>query len=120
MKNIEVVETCPFGSVCEEIKDNKLHRCKLYITVKGTHPQTGEDDDRQYCALAFTPIAVLENAKWTKGTKASVESGRNEFAKVNDNFETMIGVIASSSRQNNQLPEPEQSEVMLISEEKTE
>ena len=31
---MDVKVTCPLGSECEEIKDNKLHRCRWYINPK--------------------------------------------------------------------------------------
>ena len=41
-KEDDIVMTCPLGSVCEEIKDNKVHRCMWFTKIVGTDPNTGE------------------------------------------------------------------------------
>ena len=45
-KDLEVVFTCPLGSECEEIKDNKITLDVCGTTaVRGTNPNTGEEVD---------------------------------------------------------------------------
>ena len=92
MDEIETVLTCPLGSKCKEIKDNKIHRCMWLVDIKGENPQTGEEENREDCAIAFTPLAILENARWSKGTQSAVESERNEVSELNKVFQAIINV----------------------------
>ena len=49
---IETVTTCPLGSKCEEIKDNKILRCAWSIELAGINPNTGEPVPERGCAIA--------------------------------------------------------------------
>jgi hypothetical protein len=75
---IETVITCPLGSKCEEIKDNKLYRCAWYTQLAGTNPQTDETINESKCALAWMPLLLVENAGTNRGQTAALESFRNE------------------------------------------
>lgn len=79
---MEIVLTCPLGSVCEEIIDNKIHRCSWYVTLAGNHPQTGEPVNETKCAMAWQPILMVEGNGASKGTTIAVESLRNEHVKI--------------------------------------
>lgn len=81
---IETVMTCPLGSKCEEIKDNKMHRCVWFIKMAGTNPNTGESMDEQGCAMSWLPILLVENSQQQRRTGAAVESFRNEMVKSNE------------------------------------
>ena len=81
---IETVMTCPLGSKCEEIKDNKMHRCVWFIKMAGTNPTTGESMDEQGCAMSWLPILLVENSQQQRRTGAAVESFRNEMVKSNE------------------------------------
>ena len=74
---IETVVTCPLGGKCEEIKDNKLHRCAWYTQLAGTNPQTGEIVNESKCSLAWMPLLLVENAGTNRGQTAALESFRN-------------------------------------------
>lgn len=74
---IETVITCPLGSKCEEIKDNKLHRCSWYTQLQGINPQTNEPINTWNCSLAWMPILLVENAGTNRGQTAALESFRN-------------------------------------------
>jgi len=80
---IETVITCPLGSKCEEIKDNKLHRCAWSIELDGTNPSTGKSVKERGCAMAWMPILLIENSKQQRSTAAAVESFRNEVVAGN-------------------------------------
>jgi len=75
---IDAVLTCPLGSKCEEIKDNKLHRCVWFIELKGKNPQTGEDLDERACAIAWLPILQIEVANVNRGVHSALISIREE------------------------------------------
>lgn len=83
---IETVLTCPLGSKCEEIKDNKLHRCAWYTEMKGTNPQTGEAVDEKACAIAWLPLMQVEVAQAGRGARDAVVSMREETIKRQDAF----------------------------------
>jgi hypothetical protein len=71
------------------------------IDVKGENPQTGEMEDREDCAISFTPLAILENARWARGTQSAVESERNEISKLNEVFQTIIAKGNKKMQDNN-------------------
>lgn len=87
---IETVMTCPLGSKCEEIKDNKMHRCVWFIKMAGTNPNTGESMDEHGCAMSWLPILLVENSQQQRRTGAAVESFRNEMVKANENTQQMM------------------------------
>ena len=68
--------TCPLGSFCEEIKDNKLHRCNWFIKLAGVTPQ-GEQVDEHRCSMAWLPLLQLETSQGMRGVASAVESTRN-------------------------------------------
>jgi hypothetical protein len=76
--DIETVLTCPLGSKCKEIKDGKIHQCTWFIKLAGKNPQTGEEMDEEGCAMAWTPLLLVENANTNRGQTAAIESLRNE------------------------------------------
>ena len=39
-KDLEIEFTCPLGSECEEIRDNKIYRCMWYTKIAGTDANT--------------------------------------------------------------------------------
>jgi hypothetical protein len=84
---IETVLSCPLGHKCEEIKDNKIHRCAWFVELAGQNPNTGEEANEKGCSMAWLPVLLVENARHTRGTSAAVESFRNEM--VDGNLLTM-------------------------------
>lgn len=83
---IETVLTCPLGSKCEEIKDNKLHRCAWFTELKGENPQTKELIDEKACAIAWLPLMQVEVAQTQRASNESVISLREETIKRQDQF----------------------------------
>lgn len=79
-----IIITCPLGSQCEEIKDNKLHRCAWYTQLAGQNPQTGEQINEWKCAMAWMPIMMVENAQTNRGQTAAICSMRDETIKRQD------------------------------------
>ena len=73
---MDTVITCPLGSECEEIRDNKLHRCRWFIKMQGTDAQ-GKAHDEWNCAMSWQPILQLEVAMTNRQTASSVQSMRN-------------------------------------------
>lgn len=81
---VETVLTCPLGSKCEEIKDNKIHRCAWFTQLAGKNPSTGETLDERGCAITWLPILLVENSMQQRSTSAAVESFRNEVIAANE------------------------------------
>lgn len=82
--------TCPFGAECEEIKDNQLRRCRLYINVRGMDSQTGEHVDRWDCALVWNVSVMIENTQVSRGTTQALESFRNEMQRGQAAFNNIL------------------------------
>jgi len=89
---IETVLTCPLGSKCEEIKDNKLHRCAWFTEMKGRNPQTGENVDEKACAIAWLPVMQVEVAQTNRGINEAVVSMREESIKRQDRLLSAIEI----------------------------
>lgn len=74
---------CPLmgGEECVQdgsIRNGELVSCRFWVIVQGKHPQTGETINNGDCAMAWTPILLIENSKVNRETGAAVESLRNE------------------------------------------
>ena len=79
---MEVKIFCPLGSQCEEAKDGAIHRCAWYTKLMGNDPQTGKPVDDWGCAMAWTPILLIENASAVRSVAAAAESSRNVVAEA--------------------------------------
>lgn len=79
---------CPLmGGECIEdgsIKDGELVACRFWVYVHGKNPQTGEEIKNGDCAIAWTPVLLIENSKVNRETGSSIESFRNEMVKSNE------------------------------------
>lgn len=102
MNDIETVLTCPLGSTCKEIKNNKIHKCVWLIQLAGNNPQTGELIDEEGCAIAWTPILLVENARVNRGQTAALESFRNEVVEKTAQTNNILAFAAHNA---NRLPE---------------
>lgn len=95
---------CPLmGGECVEdgsIKDGELVACRFWVIVQGKHPQTGETINNGDCAIAWTPVLMIENSKVNRETGAAVESFRNEMVKAN---ETNTQVLLASVNKHQML-----------------
>lgn len=89
MNELEVVSVCPLGSKCEEIKDDKIHRCVWYMKMIGRDPQSSKEYDEWGCAMVWQPIMGVEMSRTNLGQTAALESFRNEM--VTDNAALLQG-----------------------------
>ena len=80
---IETVYTCPLGSQCEEVKDGVINRCVWFTDIAGKDPQTDEDINQSYCAMAILPKLIIENTGKQIRTGSVIESFRNEMKSDN-------------------------------------
>tara|TARA_R110000824_G_scaffold101901_5_gene241943 strand:- start:1436 stop:1750 length:315 start_codon:yes stop_codon:yes gene_type:complete len=90
-KDLEIVWTCPLGSECEEIKDNKIHRCMWYTKVVGMDANTGDMVDSWSCAISWMPTLQVEMSQTNRSQSAALESFRNETVKGQDEFNKLVG-----------------------------
>lgn len=83
---LEVVLDCPLGKECEYVSDDKkLHRCRAYVEMAGTNPNTGETSSQWKCAIfEWQPILLLEIAGTNKGQTEAICSLREESSKRQD------------------------------------
>jgi hypothetical protein len=87
---METIITCPLGSECEEIKDNKSYRCRWYIALKGKDPQDAQIVDKWGCAIEFMPMLQIEVAQTNRGQTQALESFRNEMIKGQNMFNSIV------------------------------
>lgn len=89
-KELEVEFTCPLGSECEEIKNNKIYRCMWYTKIVGTDSNTGETHDDWSCAITWMPTLQIEMSNTNRQTGAAIESFRNETVKGQSTFNQLL------------------------------
>jgi len=73
---LEVIKTCPLGSTCREIKDNKIYECRWLTKLKGIDAQ-GQEVDNEECALYWMPILSIEASTTNRSIASSIDSARN-------------------------------------------
>ena len=73
-------------------------RCRKWVQIQGTNPNTGEPMNRWDCVDAWLPLLLIENSQQQRQTAAAVESFRNETVKAN---ETACRVIAATALRSN-------------------
>ncbi len=88
--SVETVLTCPLGHKCEEVRDNKIHRCTWFIQLAGKNPNTGESTDEKGCAMSWLPVLMIENSMQQRSTSAAVESFRNEMTQANQSSQEVL------------------------------
>ncbi len=108
----ELIMECPFGSKCEEIKENKLHRCKFYTHIRGKNPQGTEDLDHWDCAFVWLPVLLIENAQTNRGQTQTLASFRNEMIKNQEGFYLMFA-SEMERRKNLEILEQKVAQVLL-------
>lgn len=70
------------GKLCPLLKKDCVGlQCSWYTQVRGRHPQTGEEVDEWACAIAWTPILLIETAKEARQGAAATESLRNKVVE---------------------------------------
>jgi hypothetical protein len=94
---IEIVKTCPLGSVCEEAKDGKIYRCEWYVKLEGDSPQDGKKLETSKCAIAWEPILLIEGNLNSFKTTSAIHSFRNETLVRQDKAIGKINELQISS-----------------------
>lgn len=87
---IETVNFCPLGATCESIKDGVIQKCMWHVKLVGKDPQTDELRDEWGCAMAWTPLLLIENSRQQLSTASAVESLRNNVVQINSDNRDML------------------------------
>lgn len=72
------------------VVDGEMHACRFWVYVHGKDPQDGSDIKQGDCALAWTPLLLIENSQMQRQTGAAVESFRNEMVKANESSQQLM------------------------------
>lgn len=91
---LEVKNNCPLNNFepCKQLE------CAWFVQMRGTDPNTGKEVDEYACAIAWTPMLLIENAAQSRQTGAAVESFRNEMVKGAQESQKLL--LASMEIQN--------------------
>ncbi len=95
---------CPMmgGEECVKdgaIRNNELVACRFWIRVIGKDPQTGVETDHHDCAMAWTPVLMIENSKINRETGAAIESLRNENVTTGQQIAGALMQVAAANSQ---------------------
>jgi hypothetical protein len=95
---LEVKNNCPLNNFepCKQLD------CAWFVQMRGTDPNTGKEVDDYACAIAWTPMLLVENAAQSRQTGAAVESFRNEMVKGTQESQKLL---LASMELNNGTPE---------------
>lgn len=94
---------CPMmgGEECVEdgaIRNGELVKCRFWVNVQGLNPQTGEVLNNGDCAIAWTPVLLIENSKVNRETGAAIESMRNESVTTGQHLTSAL-MLAANTKQ---------------------
>lgn len=67
-------------------------KCRRWIQVMGTNPNTGEPVNRWDCVDNWTPMLLIENSQMQRQTGAAVESFRNVMVQLNNRDVDEMGI----------------------------
>ena len=90
------------GDECVEdgaIRNGELVKCRFWVHVMGTNPQTGETVNNADCAFCWTPVLMIENSKVNRETGAAIESFRNEMVNANQSSNQVLLAALGGKRQ---------------------
>lgn len=90
-------DNCPLDG----FKPCRQLECSWFMQIRGTNGNTGEEVDEWGCAIAWLPIAMLENSQQQRQTGAAVESFRNEMTRANETSQKIL--LATAAMQNPDL-----------------
>ena len=73
------------SKLCPLIKKPCIeHDCEFYTHLIGLNPQTGAQEDKWGCAIAYLPILLVENANVSRQGNASMDKVATEIHKIGD------------------------------------
>lgn len=101
------------GKYCPLIKKDCITlQCAFYTQVRGKHPQSGEEVDEWACAIAWTPILLINTAMEVRQGAAATESLRNKLVETAETaIKTQIAIAGLQLKPGAlTLPAPEQKD----------
>lgn len=96
---METVLTCPLGSVCEEAKDGKLHRCAWYAKTGTIDEDTGlfvPGSEQNVCSIPMLGVHLTELKRRMLGVQTAVEDARNNSVERQDKLLKLVGTEYAS------------------------
>ena len=96
---IEVELFCPLGSVCEQVADGKVKRCRWYTKVIGKHPQGEQEIEEWNCAMSWMPMMQVEVAQTNRSQSQAIEIQTTETLKRQDTLNKAIAGVVLLSQQ---------------------
>lgn len=88
---IDVKTGCPLN----KFKPCKQLECAWFVQLRGINPNTGQEIDEWGCAIAWSPILMVENAQQQRQTAAAIESFRNAMVASNQG---MLGLFSEATQ----------------------
>lgn len=89
--------TCPLH---QKDMSKVCHKCPLWISVRGTDPNTGQEISHWDCSLAWLPTLLIENSNQMRQAGAATESFRNEMVKAHQETMSLSIALAEQEKQN--------------------
>lgn len=86
MAKLEPKPNCPLNS----FESCKALDCAWYTQLRGKDPQSENEIDEWGCAIAWTPVLLVENSQQQRQTGAAVESFRNEMVLANKTSQQVL------------------------------
>ncbi len=87
---IPETKTCPLGHTCVKTTESGIERCAWHMKIQGMNPQTDEPMDRWECAIVWSPIMMIEQAREQNVTSSTLQEFRNETADRQERFLTIV------------------------------
>lgn len=99
-----IKKTCPLGHKCKttDTTGNIIEQCMFLIPMNQTNPVTSETRLQEECAVAWTPILLLENARLLSEVRGTTESFRDEMIKSNEKATATMAAAMIVSQHNQQ------------------
>jgi len=101
-KDVKII--CPLmgGKPCIEdgaIENGELVACRFWVHVRGVDKNTGQEVDNGDCAMAWTPVLLIENSGVNRETGAAIESLRNENVTTGQQITGALMQVAAANSQ---------------------
>lgn len=87
------------GALRERNGKLELVKCRFWVTVMGSNPQSGETVNNGDCAMAWMPVLLIENSKVNRETGAAVESMRNESVTTGQQITSALMQVATKKQE---------------------
>ena len=101
--SIETVVTCPLGSTCEEIKNEKLHRCKWYMEMDGEDASGKVHDKVRKCVMEWQIIMMMEQGRAGLMHTQAIQMQTSEVSKRQDAALQVMTMDLKSKHMRNEL-----------------